>query len=195
MRRFTRRVFLPSFLILATYSFWSLWDISRVGNVDRNRTADCAIVFGAAAWHDKPSPVLKERLNHAIDLFKESRVKSLILTGGFGKGAPFSESEVAYDYCVKEGVPRHAIRIETDSHTTHENVIEAEKIVTAEKWESALLVSDPWHMKRCRKMARDLGLTVYPSATPSTRYQSFSARSGFLLREFALYHGYLLFGE
>ncbi|MEN8694856.1 MAG: YdcF family protein [Akkermansiaceae bacterium] len=195
MRRIFRRFFLPLSLILLTYVIWSLWDIARVGNVDRNRTADCAIVFGAAAWHNKPSPVFKERLNHAIELYRDQRVSALILTGGYGEGAPFSESEVAYDYCLKKGVPRHAIRIETDSQTTLENVVKAKEILQAEGWKTALLVSDPWHLKRCRKMAQNLGLTVFTSATKSTRYRSFGVRSKFLLREFIMYHGYLFSGN
>ena len=191
MRLFLRRYVRAAFFLISAYTAWGLWDIWRVGNVDRQREADCAVVFGAAAWHDKPSPVLKERLNHAIDLYNKKRVQALILTGGYGKGAPFSESEVAFEYCVEKGVPRHDIRIETHSQTTRENLIEAQKIIELEGWSNALLVSDPWHMKRCRKMARDLNLVVYPSATQSTKYESFSARSSFLFREFIMYHGYL----
>ncbi|MDB4288852.1 YdcF family protein, partial [bacterium] len=67
MRRF-RRYIIPAFLLLLTYSAWQLWDIERVGHLDRDDKADCAIVLGAAAWHNKPSPVLRERLNHAITL-------------------------------------------------------------------------------------------------------------------------------
>lgn len=195
MHRIFRRYLLPLSLILLTYFVWSLWDITRVGNVDRERTADCAIVFGAAAWHNKPSPVLEERLNHAIELYQNQRVNALILTGGYGEGAPFSESEVAYKYCLEKGVPRFAIRIETDSQTTLENVAEAKKVMSLEGWKNALLVSDPWHLKRCRKMARDLDLIVFTSATKSTRYHSFRARSKFLFREFVMYHGYLLSGK
>ena len=193
MRRFFRRYVLPVFLIAVLYSVWGLWDISRIGNIDRQREADCAIVFGAAAWHDKPSPVLEERLNHAIGLYRDERIHALILTGGYGKGAAFSESEVAGQYCVQKGVPRHAIRIETNSQTTRENLIEAQKIIHSEGWDAALLVSDPWHMKRCRKMARDLKLKSYQSATQSTKYESFTARANFLFREFVMYHGYLFF--
>lgn len=195
IRRIFRRPVLTLLLSAFIYVIWGLWDITRVGNTDRNRVGNCAIVFGAAAWHNKPSPVLEERLNHAITLYKENRVAALILTGGYGEGAPFSESEVAYDYCLKKGVPREHIRIETDSQTTYQNVLEAKKILQKEGWNSALLVSDPWHLKRCRKIAQDLDLTVYTSATQSSRYQSFGARSKFLFREFVMYHGYLFSGQ
>lgn len=194
MRRF-RRYIIPAFLLLLTYSAWQLWDIERVGHLDRDDKAECAIVLGAAAWHNKPSPVLRERLNHAITLFKTGRVKALILTGGHGKDAPFSESEVALNYCVKEGIPANAIRIETDSQTTQENLVEAKKILSQEGWTDALLVSDPWHLKRAKMMAEDLKLEVSISATPSSRFRSFGTRTRFLLTEFAMLHWFLISGE
>ncbi|MGJ8694968.1 MAG: YdcF family protein [Verrucomicrobiaceae bacterium] len=194
MRRI-RRYILWSLLALFAYTAWQLYDIQRVGHLDRDRSADCAIVLGAAAWHTKPSPVLKERLNHAIDLFKAGRVKALVLTGGYGQGAPLSESEVSYDYCVEAGIPRHAIRIETDSGTTFENLTEAAKIIKREGWSSSLLVSDPYHLKRARIMARDLDLLVYASATPSSRFESMGARTKFLLQEFVMLHWYLISGK
>jgi uncharacterized SAM-binding protein YcdF (DUF218 family) len=194
MRRL-RRFILPTILLLLVYSAWQLWDIERVGNLDHLEKADCAIVLGAAAWHNKPSPVLKERLNHAIGLYKTDRVRALVLTGGYGKDAPFSESEVALDYCMKEGIPRKSIRIETDSGTTKENLEEARKILTKEGWKSALLVSDPWHLKRASKMAENLGLSVSTSATPSSKFQSFGTRTRFLFNEFVMLHWYWISGE
>ncbi|YCM45544.1 YdcF family protein [Verrucomicrobiaceae bacterium 227] len=193
MRR--RRLFFILFLILAAYTGGQLWDIHRVGYLDRDRSADCAIVLGAAAWHDKPSPVLRERLNHAIDLFKSGHAKSLLLTGGYGKGADYAESEVGEEYCVEQGVPRDKIRFETESVSTVANLKKAKEIMDAQGWKTALLVSDPWHLKRARSMATDLDITVYPSGTPSSRFESTGARAKFLFKEFYLYHYYLLTGK
>ena len=193
--RLFRRIFLTGLLVALIYTAIQLWDIHRVGHLDRDRIAECAIVLGAAAWHDKPSPVLRERLNHAITLFKNRRIKFLILTGGYGKGAEFSESEVGLEYCVTQGIPRENIRVERESLNTIDNLREAQTIMKDEGWVTALLISDPWHLKRARRMASDIDLTVYVSATPSSRFQSFGARSKFLFGEFALYHCYLLTGR
>ncbi|MDG2324451.1 MAG: YdcF family protein [Akkermansiaceae bacterium] len=193
MRR--RRILILILILSLAYVGGQLWDIHRVGHLDRNRTADCAIVLGAAAWHDKPSPVLRERLNHAIELFKSKRVNALILTGGFGKGADFSESKVSFDYCLSQGVPASAIRVESESTKTYENLSEAKKILQKEGWKNALLVSDPWHLKRARRMADDLDVKVYASATKSTRFQSTEAKARFLFQEFYMYHNYLFTGE
>lgn len=177
------------------YLVGQLWDIHRVGHLKRSRQADCAIVLGAAAWHNKPSPVLRERLNHAITLYREGSVKSIVLTGGYGKGADFAESEVGLEYCVKQGIPREVIHAELASLNTLDNLKGAKQIMSEKGLERALLVSDPWHLKRARRMATDLGLRVYVEGTPSSRFRSIGARSKFLIAEFALYHYYLITGN
>ena len=195
MPRRRRRFIILSLLALLAYVAGQLWDIHRVGHLNRDRSADCAIVLGAAAWHDKPSPVLEERLNHAITLYHDGKVQALVLTGGYGKGADFAESQVSLDYCLQQGVNRDNIRFEKTSENTIENLQEAKKIMLAEDWQTALIVSDPWHLKRARRMAKDLDLEVYVSATPSSRFRSFSTQSKFLLNEFVLYHSYLITGK
>ena len=49
----------------------SIW---RYAGVDETRPADAAVVLGAAAWEDGPSPVYRERLNHGIRLFQQGYV-------------------------------------------------------------------------------------------------------------------------
>lgn len=193
MRR--RRIIIIIVLLLTAYVGGQLWDIHRVGYLARERSGDCAIVLGAAAWHDKPSPVLRERLNHAIDLFKSGHANALLLTGGYGKGADFAESEVGLEYCVSKGIPRDKIEVENESLSTIDNLKEARKIMDRKEWTTALLVSDPWHLKRARRMANDLDIVVFPSGTPTTRYESTGARAKFLFKEFYLYHVYLLTGK
>lgn len=181
-------------MVLA-YTVYQGWSIHRFGFSDDGRHADCAIVLGAAAWHNKPSPVFKERINHAITLYQDRRVPRLILTGGFGDGAPFAESEVALKYCLDKGIPKSAISIETTSQTTLENLVEARKLLDDGSPHTALVVSDPWHLKRAVAMARSLGIDASPSGTLSTRFESPKARLHFLVREFYFYHRFLLRGQ
>ena len=60
---------------------------------------------------------------------------------------------------------------------------------------TALIVSDPWHLKRGVLMARRTGIDAHHSGTTTTRFKSFKARASFLLRELYLYHVFLLFGK
>lgn len=180
-------------LILTSWLAWELWQIDRAGVGDADLRADCAIVLGAAAWHDKPSPVLEERLNHAIKLYQEERVRKIILTGGFGPGADFSESEVSRRYCLQKGVPPADIFLEKKSRDTLENLIHARHVMEQEKLQNSLLISDRWHLKRAAEMATHLGLRTQPSATRTSRFQSFDSRARFMLTEFILLKYFQLF--
>ncbi|MDA0766740.1 MAG: YdcF family protein [Verrucomicrobia bacterium] len=189
------RIILGTFLALTLYLVYQAVSIHRFGFSDDGRSADCAIVLGAAAYHNKPSPVFTERINQGIRLYKEGRVAHLILTGGFGEGAPFAESEVALDHCLAHGVPREALLLETTSQTTDQNLVEAKRLMDENAWQTALVVSDPWHLKRAVAAAKDLGIEAHPSGTITTRYESPKARAGFLLRELYFYHRYLFLGR
>ena len=190
-----RRLFLWCAGTLVLYLAWQTFSINRYGFRDDGQSADCAIVLGGAAWHDKPSPVLRERLNHAIRLFQEGRVEALVLTGGKGTGAAYSEGEVAHDYCLERGIPEQALFVEGRSKTTLENLQEAKKILQAQKFRDALIVSDPWHLKRGVLIARRQDIEASPSATTTSRFESFKSRSGFTMRELYLYHLYLFFNR
>ncbi len=189
------RIALGTFVALFLYLSWQALSIHRFGFADDGRDADCAIVLGTAAWHNKPSPVLQERLNHAIGLYESGRVPILILTGGFGDGAEYAESKVAENYCLQRGVPAEALVSEDRSRTTIENLAEARALLEENGLRTALIVSDPWHLKRAVAIARRQGIDAHPSGTTTSRFQSFKARANFLLRELYLYHRYLLLGS
>lgn len=189
------RIILGLTFAAVLYTSWQIVSINRYGFRDDGRSADCAIILGTAAWHDKPSPVFKERINHAIKLYREGRVKALVLTGGFGEGASFSESQVARTYCLERGIPAEALFLETKSRTTVENLTEAKKLLEAEGFRTALIVSDPWHLKRGVLVAQRQGIDAYQSGTETSRYESSKSRRQFVMRELYLYHVFLLFGR
>ena len=56
--------------------------------------------------------------------------------------------------------------------------------------ETAIIVSDPLHMKRAMLLAEDAGIKAYSSPTPSTRYVSLRTKIPFLARETFYYIGY-----
>lgn len=169
--------------------------ISEYAGRDETRQADAAVVLGAAAWHQKPSPVLEERLNHALLLYRSRQVRKLIFTGGFGEKAVMAESEVARNYAIAHGIPPRDILIETASHSTHGNVQEAARLMREKRLGSCLLVSDPLHMRRGVRMMRDLGVSCFTSPTDTSAYVSLLAKAGFLAREVVFFTGYLVAGR
>lgn len=168
------------------------WRVYSFRNTTSDGPADAAVVLGAAVWTKDPSPVFKERINHAINLYQNARVRKLIFTGGQGNPGEPTEASSARDYALKIGIPASDILIEDKSHTTYENILNAKQLADAHGLRTVLIVSDPLHMKRAMTMARDVGLVAYPSPTPSTRYQGLSSQLGLLAHETYYYVGYLV---
>jgi uncharacterized SAM-binding protein YcdF (DUF218 family) len=108
---------------------------------------------------------------------------------------PHAEAEVARKWALARRIPAAAIRIETRSRTTHQNLVEARAIMRAEGLRTALIVSDPLHLPRAMRMARDLGIDARPGPATTSRYRSGWTRLPFLLRESFFLTGYWLTGE
>ena len=174
------KIAVVSLCVFVVYIFFS---IAWFSTIDEKKTADVAIILGAAAWYKRPSPVFEERINHGIWLYKNDYVKKLILTGGKSRNAPFSEAFVARRYALKNDIPPDDILIEEDSLTTRENLLNAKKLMEDNQLSSAIIVSDPIHMKRAMQIARDLDIEAFSSPTPSTKYASWQAKMSFLFQE------------
>lgn len=188
-----RRLFLGLFLLCTAIVVHSCIKISNYSYQFSDAASDAAIVLGAGVWQDKPSPVFKARIDHGINLYHQDRVKVLVFTGGVGRDKKFAEADVAETYAIAQGVKPQDILTETHSKITFENLQEAKNLLDEAKLKTVLLVSDPLHMKRAMTMAKDLNIEAAPSPTPTSRYQSWRTKTGFLAREVYYYLGYLLF--
>src|SRR6476620_4450320 len=166
--------------------------IYTYGSVAVDKEADAAVVLGAAVWSQNVSPVFRERINHAVNLYQEGKVRKLIFTGGQGNANEPTEAAAASSYAQANGIPVQDILIEQKSHTTFENIVNAKQLADANSLKTVLIVSDPMHMKRAMTMARDVGLIAYPSPTPTTRYVGWRTQMSELARETFYYLGYLI---
>lgn len=162
------------------------------GNIDEREQADAIIVLGAAVWYNNPSPVFLERIRHGIWLYENGYANYLIFTGGHGDGAEYSESYVAMNYAIAAGIPVDSILIEEYSRTTADNFLYAKNLIEDYDISTAIVVSDPLHMYRAMRMARDNGIVALSSPTPTTKYQTLETQLPFLRREVFYYTGYRL---
>jgi uncharacterized SAM-binding protein YcdF (DUF218 family) len=135
---------------------------------DEARPAQVIVVLGAAQYAGKPSPVLRARLDHALDLWDRHLASLLILTGGTGAGDTTSEAAVGRNYARKHGVPDSAILVENEGRTTSESMRAVAGMLEVRGLQTALLVSDPFHMLRLRILARRFGFTPYTSPTQTS---------------------------
>jgi len=135
---------------------------------DEAQPAQVIVVLGAAQYAGKPSPVLRARLDHALDLWDRHLASLLILTGGTGSGDTTSEAAVGRNYARKHGVPDSAILVENEGRTTSESMRAVAGMLEVRGLQTALLVSDPFHMLRLRILARRFGFTPYTSPTQTS---------------------------
>ncbi len=136
--------------------------------------APATIVLGAAAWGNKPSPVFKERIRHAVHLYQTNTTQKLIFTGGALRDGIPSEGEVGARWAIKLGVAPEDTAYEGTSRDTWYNLKNAQVILQQQQIDSVILVSDYFHLARAGIMARDLGLHVQLSPTPTSKFNNSS---------------------
>jgi uncharacterized SAM-binding protein YcdF (DUF218 family) len=164
-------------LVLFAGFCWGLVLLSIPLFADREeaRSVDAIVVLGAAQYDGRPSPVLRARLDHALELYRKGYAQHLILTGGVGVGDTVSEAEVGRRYAVRGGVAPDHILVERVGLSTDESMRAVSDLMNSNGLQRALLVSDPFHMLRLRLLAARMGVEAYSSPTrtsPITRGSS-----------------------
>jgi uncharacterized SAM-binding protein YcdF (DUF218 family) len=142
---------------------WLSVRIERVGARDEAQPADVILVLGAAEYNGHPSPVLRARLDHAVELYRRKLAPRILTTGGAGGDPVFTEGTVGRAYLMSQGVPPDAIIVENEGDTTVYSVASAAEIIRRMGLASAIVVSDGYHVYRVKKMLEARGLRVYGS--------------------------------
>jgi len=148
---------------IASFAAVLIWEQN-----DQARPASAIVVLGAAQYVGRPSPVLRARLDHAVDLWRRKLAPVIIVTGGTGRGDTTSEAAVSRRYAIKQGVPASAILMETNGRNTSESMDAVAVLMAQRHRRDVLLVSDPFHMLRLTILARRHGLIPYASPTPTS---------------------------
>lgn len=151
-------------IALLAYLLLLAW-VWRVSRLDQHVDADAIVVLGAAQYNGKPSPVLKARLDHALELYRQGLAPVLVVTGGIGPGDRMSEATVSRNYLRGQAVPDSALIVRPDGRTTEESMRSVGEWMHEHELSRALLVSDPFHMARLRLEARRADLTASTSPT------------------------------
>ncbi len=142
--------------------------IVREAGVDEERSAGAIVVFGAAEYSGRPSPIYRARLDHAYTLFERGLAPVIITTGGAGNDPHFSEGQVGRDYLEARGIPDADLIAETQGGDTDESAQRVAVILRANDLHSCLLVSDAYHMFRAKQMMAAQGIAVYISPRPGS---------------------------
>ena len=167
--RIAQRTVIPWFLallpvvLLLVYLISLALRIQTESTQDEAQKADMIIVMGAAEYSGRPSPVLRARLDHAVQLWKERKAPLLMTTGGKGGDPTFTEAEVGRGYLMDRGIPATAILTESGGETTMQSISAATEIMSRMGLTSCILVSDGYHIFRAKRMLQYRGIKVYGS--------------------------------
>jgi uncharacterized SAM-binding protein YcdF (DUF218 family) len=149
--------------------------------------ADAIVVFGAAEYAGRPSPVYRARLDHAFNLFQMGVAPVVITTGGAAADPQYNEGGVGHDYLMHRGIPDANLIAETTGSDTAVSAERIAVIMRTNHMHSCIAVSDAYHVFRIRKLLQHEGLQVYVSPRPDSRPRSTWQRAQAVLREAASY--------
>jgi uncharacterized SAM-binding protein YcdF (DUF218 family) len=163
-----RRLLGMTVLAVAVIYTVALLMVLVVSQQDQRRPADAIVVLGAAQYNGRPSPVLRARLDHALQLYREGLAPRIVVTGGVGRGDTTSEATVARNYLVYRKVPPRAVIAQPQGRSTQASMTAVAQWLEEAHLKRVILVSDPFHMFRLRLEARRTNLEAYTSPTESS---------------------------
>jgi uncharacterized SAM-binding protein YcdF (DUF218 family) len=172
----------------------AVWRAAHADDASRIDHADVIVVLGAAQYGGDPSPVFRGRLDHGKLLYDQGFSDLIMVLGAGQEGDEFTEAEAGAGYLAGQGVPSEAITISPEGRTTFQSLRAAARRMEESGLDSAFLVSDPWHNLRIKRMATDLGIEAYASATWHSAARSQSTRLQGYARETFAYIYYRVFG-
>lgn len=129
-------------------------------------TKEVGIVLGAALWQETPSPALRERLDHAVELYRSRSIRHLIVSGGYDKpSSTLTEAEGMRNYLLKQGIPEAAIVLENRATSTYENLLYSQELMKEKGWSSPVIITHRYHAVRALDIAEFIGMQD-PSVAP-----------------------------
>jgi uncharacterized SAM-binding protein YcdF (DUF218 family) len=173
----------------------AVWRSAHTDDASRIDHADVILVLGAAQYGGEPSPVFEGRLEHAALLYGEGRAATVVVLGGSAPGDTSTEAEAGREWLIERGLPSDAVVASPVGTTTLESLAAAADWMRGQGLHSAFLVSDPWHNLRVKRMASDLGIEAYASATWQSAARTEGTRLNGYLRETFAYLYYRAFGR
>ena len=152
-------------VVYLAVTFVQVWRASRR---DEARRVEAVVVFGAAQYNGNPSPVLRARLDHAIELYERGYADRVVVTGGRRPGNRFTEATASARYLLRHGISDRSILRVVSGTNSWQSLASAANELKKRGLTDVLLVSDGFHSARISAMAEELGLAAYTSPSPAS---------------------------
>lgn len=152
--------------------------VALFGLCARPSPADCIIVLGCRVYGTVPSPFLVARLDEGVRLYKEGYGRRMVVSGGQGAGEDITEALAMKRYLLTQGVAQDHIIMEGESTSTEENLRFSFAKMRQNNLQTAVLVSNKYHLLRATLIGKRLGMPhtcsgVFVSAHVMTEAKGF----------------------
>ena len=129
---------------------------------------DCVLVLGAGVWSgDRPSHMLADRLDTAIDAYQSGAAPKLLMSGDHGR-SEYDEVNVMKDYAMEAGIPSEDVFMDHAGFSTYESMYRARDVFKARR---VLIVTQGYHLYRALYVAKALGLEAKGIAADLRNYR------------------------
>ena len=163
-------------MLVVAYVLFTFVQVWHATSWEADHDADAVVVLGAAQYNGRPSPVLKGRLDHALELWSSHRADVVVLTGYKKSGDTFTEAYSGFQYLRKKGVPEKDLVVVATGTNTWESLAATERVIRKRSLDQVILVSDPYHSFRLVGVAEEVGMgdvQVSSTGEPATIGQLF----------------------
>ena len=130
------------------------------------KNVDCILILGAGIWGDKPSPMLQDRLDEGVKLYKEGIASKIIMSGDHGR-EEYDEVNIMKEYAIEQGVPSEDIFMDHAGFSTYESIYRAKEIFDAD---NIVIVTQEYHLYRALYIADKLDINAYGVNSDPRKY-------------------------
>lgn len=190
MKKLLRTFLILGLAVIMILGFLGV-SIKKFGDTAQPVKSDCIIILGCRVYGDTPSPFLIGRMEEGLRLYKKGYGKYVIVTGGMGSGEYVTEAAAMEKYLISKGIPKSNILVENKSKSTLENLKFSKIKMDALQLNSAIIVTNKYHLKRAFLISRKLHINSSFSGIYLSNYKSYEV-SGFLREILALLKYYLI---
>lgn len=150
-------------VLVALYLGFTFFQVLQASRRDEARPAGAIVVLGAAQYDGTPSPVLKARLDHAVELYEQGLAPVVAVTGGRQPGDRATEASASAGYLIGQGVPESSLRLESSGTNSWQSLAATARFLQRDGITEVILVSSPYHALRTERIAEEVGLDGHAS--------------------------------
>ena len=136
------------------------------------RNYDCILILGAGLKNGQASPMLTDRLEKGIELYKQGKAPKLLMSGDHGQ-EQYDEVNAMKKTAVEAGIPSSDVFMDHAGFSTYDSMYRAKEVFRAKR---VIIVTQRYHLYRALYIAEQIGLEAWGVAAEDVAYAGQSGR-------------------